>query len=409
MSSTASLLACCPTDVSSRVSLERCSFLAGSPAVGAAGSGSARHFPVRIRSSRWSLAPHRKLKTVTMASDGTTDWKPNYKVPPPAHPTYDIRNIIGLALAEDLGADGVKDGMSAGDVTCVATIPEQIRAEATFLAKEDGILAGVAVVDMVFRTVDPALTVEWTLGDGDALRRGVKFGTVRGSARSILVAERVALNFMQRMSGIATATHAMAERAKPARILETRKTMPGMRLLDKWAVLIGGGQNHRMGLFDMVMVKDNHIAVSGGITAAAENARRHLAANNLRGMDVEVETRTLEEVAEAVRVVDQQKAAGVEVGKITRIMLDNMVVKNKACAGGVDTSLLETAVKMIAGRVETEASGNVTLETVHAIGRTGVTYISSGALTHSVMALDISLNVDVQLADAVNQRQMQGM
>ncbi|GAQ83108.1 Quinolinate phosphoribosyl transferase [Klebsormidium nitens] len=308
-------------------------------------------------------------------------------VPAPAHPSYELSTIIQLALKEDAG--------DRGDVTCLATIPPVTQAEAQFLAKADGVLAGVAVADAVFREVDPTLKVEWSAEDGDLIAKGQHFGTVRGNARSILTAERIALNFMQRMSGIATATRKMAEAAKPARILETRKTAPGLRLIDKWAVLIGGGENHRMGLFDMVMIKDNHIAAAGGIEGAVEGAREYLRENNL-DMGVEVETRTLAEVEAVLGCLGEGR------GRVTRVMLDNMVTVSPD--GGVDTDMLRTAVKLIDGRCETEASGNVTLATVNAIGATGVTFISSGALTHSVTALDISLNIDTELALEVGRR-----
>lgn len=203
------------------------------------------------------------------------------------------------------------------------------------------------------------------------------------AAHSVLVAERVVLNFMQRMSGIATLTAAMAAAAAPARILETRKTAPGLRLLDKWAVLIGGGENHRMGLFDMVMIKDNHIAAAGGITAAVARTAAYLRAHGLAGTPVEVETATLEDVREALLSCPGGAGAGSgEDACVTRIMLDNM-----------DADTMRAAVALVAGRVETEASGNVTLQSLPAIAATGVTFVSSGALTHSVMALDISLNI----------------
>ncbi|KAG5562805.1 hypothetical protein RHGRI_005508 [Rhododendron griersonianum] len=243
-------------------------------------------------------------------------------IKPPSHLTYDLKGVIKLALAEDAG--------DRGDVTCMATIPSDMEVEAHFLAKEDGVVAGIVLAESVFSEVDPTLKVEWSRKDGDFVHKGLQFGKVHGRAHSIVVAERVVLNFMQRMSGIATLTKEMADAARPAYILETRKTAPGLRLVDKWAVLIGGGRNHRMGLFDMVMIKDNHISIAGD--------------------------------------------------------------------GDVDVSMLKEAVDLINGRFETEASGNVTLETVHKIGQTGVTYISSGALTHSVKALDISLKIDTELA-----------
>lgn len=204
----------------------------------------------------------------------------------------------------------------------------------------------------------------------------------RLAAHTILVAERIVLNFMQRMSGIATLTAAMAAAAAPARMLETRKTAPGLRLLDKWAVRIGGGENHRMGLYDMVMIKDNHIAAAGGITAAVTRTAEYLRAHGLVGMPVEVETSTLDDVREALRSCPGGDGAG-DAACVTRIMLDNM-----------DVDTMRAAVALVAGQVETEASGNVTLATVPSIAATGVTFISSGALTHSVAALDISLNIE---------------
>lgn len=175
----------------------------------------------------------------------------------------------------------------------------------------------------------------------------------------------------------------------PARILETRKTAPCLRLPDKWAVRIGGGVNHRVGLYDMLMIKDNHIAAAGGLRAAVEAAQRYLAANDLAGLPVELETRTLEEVAQALECLREVPGCCV-----TRIMLDNMASKDDGVPGGVDVSMLREAVRLIGGAVETEASGNVTLGSVQAIAATGVDYVSCGALTHSVIALDISLNID---------------
>ncbi|XP_019164864.1 PREDICTED: nicotinate-nucleotide pyrophosphorylase [carboxylating], chloroplastic [Ipomoea nil] len=308
-------------------------------------------------------------------------------VKPPAHPTYDLKGVIHLALSEDAG--------DRGDVTCKATIPVDMEVEAHFIAKEDGIIAGIALAEMVFDEVDPTLEVEWSRKDGDKVHKGLQFGKVHGNAHSIIVAERVVLNFMQRMSGIATLTKAMADAANPAYILETRKTAPGLRLIDKWAVLIGGGQNHRMGLFDMVMIKDNHISTAGGVSEALKSVDQYLEQNSLQ-MGVEIETRTLEEVHEVLRYASKTKTS------LTRIMLDNMIVPlpNR----DIDVSMLKEAVDLIGGRFETEASGNVTLETVHKIGQTGVTYISSGALTHSVKALDISLKIDTELALEVGRR-----
>lgn len=281
----------------------------------------------------------------------------------------DLGALITRALAEDVGH---------GDVTTLATIAAGQQARAEFLAKADGTLAGLAVVERVFKAVDTDLVASWTISDGDIVTAGTVFGEVVGAARSILTAERLALNLMQRMSGIATASHRMAEAAHPATILDTRKTAPGLRLLDKWAVLLGGASNHRAGLYDMVLIKDNHIASVGGIEAAIRAAQTYLRDNKLN-LAIEIETRTLDEVDNVLRV-----------GGVDRIMLDNMARKTE---DGLDTSLLTEAVRRIGGRFETEASGNVTLDTVPAIAATGVDFISSGALTHSVQALDISLKV----------------
>ncbi|KAM7271667.1 hypothetical protein ACFE04_030881 [Oxalis oulophora] len=356
-------------------------------------------------------------KRVISMSATTTQFQ-SITIKPPSHPTYDLKGVIKLALDEDAG--------DRGDVSCIATIPSEMEVEAHFLAKENGVVAGIALAEMVFQEVDPSLKVEWSQKDGDLVHKGLQFGKVHGRAYNIVVAERVALNFMQRMSGIATLTKAMADAAHPACILETRKTAPGLRLVDKWAVLIGGGKNHRMGLFDMVMIKDNHISIAGGITNAIRSVDQYLEQQNLK-MEFEVgpisvkfvgihlsltdkgkmdllfklavkgvETRTLEEVKEVLDYTSGTKSS------LTRIMLDNMVVPLPN--GDIDVSMLKEAVSLIDGRFETEASGNVTLDTVHKIGQTGVTYISSGALTHSVKALDISLKIDTELALQVGRR-----
>ncbi len=283
----------------------------------------------------------------------------------------DLAAQIHLALDEDLGG---------GDVTTLATIPADTKASASFLAKESGTLAGLFVAQEVFHTLDDALEVFWSKADGDPVEKGEVFGTVVGAAHAILSGERLALNLMQRMSGIATATHHMVHAASPfgARILDTRKTAPGLRLLDKWAVKLGGGENHRIGLFDMILIKDNHIAAAGSIELAIVAAQQFRTANN-PNLEIEVETRTLDEVARAL-----------ETGGIDRLLLDNMVVVD---GKAIDTSMLEAAVSLVGGRYATEASGNVTLKTVPAIAATGVDFISSGALTHSVKALDISLKI----------------
>ena len=283
--------------------------------------------------------------------------------------------LIDRALAEDVGA---------GDVTTRATVSPDTPAEAHFLVKEDGVLAGILAADRVFAAVDETLETTWTKTDGDLIARGDTVGVVRGRARSILTAERLALNLLQRMSGIATATRRMVEAARPhpARIFDTRKTAPGLRLLDKWAVRLGGGENHRLGLYDMILIKDNHIAAVGGMRAAIEAAQRYRQEKD-PALKIEIEARTLDEVRAVLKI------GGVDV-----ILLDNMVTVQPG--GVIDTSVLQDAVALVDGRFATEASGNVTLATVPAIAATGVTYISCGALTHSVKALDISLKIELR-------------
>jgi len=297
---------------------------------------------------------------------------PNVARLPPYLTLDALEALIDRALDEDVGT---------GDVTTRATVAPETQAQAHFLAKEDGVLAGLLVADRVFAAVDETLETAWTKADGDTIAGGVSFGTVRGRARGILTAERLALNLLQRMSGIATVTRRMVEAALPhaARILDTRKTAPGLRLLDKWAVRLGGGENHRLGLYDMILIKDNHIAAVGGVRAAIEAAQRYRQNGDL---SIEIETRTLDEV-QAVLETD-----GVEM-----ILLDNMVTVQPD--GAIDTSLLQEAVALVDGRMATEASGNVTLATVPAIAATGVTYISCGALTHSVKAMDLSLKIEL--------------
>lgn len=296
--------------------------------------------------------------------------------PPPDHLADHLDALLRHALAEDVGT---------GDVTTEATVPERAQATAHFLLKEEGVVAGLVVAGWVFGLVDPTLSVVWAAADGDALAAGTRLGTVQGAARSILVAERLALNVMQRMGGIATATRAMADAARPATILDTRKTAPGLRYLDKWAVRLGGGANHRTGLYDMVLVKDNHITAAGGIREAVERVAAYLEASAARAaLPVEVEARTLDEVDAVVACVRQGLP-------VHRVLLDNFVRRRPD--GTVDVSDLAEAVGRVNGAVQTEASGNVTLETVAAIAATGVDFISSGALTHSVRALDISLKI----------------
>jgi nicotinate-nucleotide pyrophosphorylase (carboxylating) len=271
--------------------------------------------------------------------------------------------LIQAALDEDVGA---------GDWTTLWTVPADRRAEARIIAKAPGVLAGVAVARETFHRVDLDLEIVSALADGATLEAGDAAIVARGSARSILTAERTALNFLQRLCAVATVTrrYVDAVAGTGARVIDTRKTTPGMRALEKAAVVAGGGTNHRHGLFDMVMIKDNHIAAAGGITPAVEAVRRQ----NRRRLRVEVETASLQEVEEAL-------AAGVD-----RIMFDNMSVE-----------LMRQAVAMVQvhgdGRPETEASGGITLETIRKYAETGVDFISVGALTHSAPSLDLSLEL----------------
>ena len=272
--------------------------------------------------------------------------------------TDDIRRIVAGALAEDIGA---------GDVTSVPIIPTSTRLRGEFLVKADGVIAGLAVAWQTFVEVDRNTTFEQLVGEGAAVRKGDIVARVEGKGPGILIAERTALNFMQRMSGIATLTkrYVDAVAGTRARILDTRKTVPGLRVLDKMAVKLGGGANHRIGLYDMVLIKDNHIEAAGGITAAVKRVRE-------QGGDlaIEVEVESLEQLDEAL-------ALGVD-----RIMLDNM-----------SPETMREAVRRTADRVELEASGGINLDSVAAVAATGVDLISVGALTHSVSALDISLDI----------------
>lgn len=268
--------------------------------------------------------------------------------------------IVDLALAEDIGT---------GDVTTLATVPADARATATMLAKSDGVISGLGVAGFVFRRVDPAVVFTPVVADGTRVTGRTPIAELEGSARSLLTAERVALNLIQRLSGVATSTarYVEAVAGTRARVVDTRKTTPGLRQLEKQAVRDGGGHNHRVGLADGVLIKDNHLATIGGpdrVTRAVCQARA-FAPHTLR---IEVEVTTLAEVEEAV-------AAGADV-----ILLDNMNV-----------ATMRRAVEMVAGRALLEASGGVTLGTVRAIAETGVDLISVGALTHSAPSLDISL------------------
>lgn len=271
----------------------------------------------------------------------------------------EIDRIIRAALAEDIGD---------GDVTTDNTIPEDSRLAGRFLAKEGGVVAGMEVARRTFELLDGRTSFDVLIGDGHRARRRQVLATVMGPGRAILSGERVALNFLQRMSGIATAArrYTAAVAGTQAVILDTRKTVPGLRLFDKWAVRLGGAANHRTGLYDMALIKDNHIAAVGSITEAVCRVRE----GDSRGRPIEVEVTNLEQLAEALEL------------PIDRILLDNMAL-----------SMMAEAVRLAGGRIPLEASGGVTLKTVRSIAETGVDYISVGALTHSVNALDISLDI----------------
>lgn len=271
-----------------------------------------------------------------------------------------LLDTIRLALAEDIGD---------GDLTSLATIPAEQQNSGRFVAKQDGLLAGLTVVAAVYQEVDPTIQFHPLAVDGSWVTKGTLLATVNGPGRALLIAERVALNFLQRMSGIATQTNQFvsAVQGTKAIILDTRKTAPGLRHFDKWAVKLGGGENHRIGLYDMALIKENHISAAGGITQAVARVR----AFDTHHRPIEVEVTNLTELQEALPL------------NLDRILLDNMSLE-----------MMSEAVRITAGRTPLEASGNVNLQTVSAIAATGVDYISVGSLTHSVKALDISFLLD---------------
>lgn len=273
-----------------------------------------------------------------------------------------LNSFISLALAEDLGD---------GDHSAQGAIPASAQNIAQLIVKDQGILAGVNIAERIFHKVDPELKFSLLIKDGKAVKYGDIAFTVAGSSRSLLIGERLALNCMQRMSGIATYTHYLSSliAGTGAKLLDTRKTTPNFRMMEKWAVVIGGGHNHRYGLFDMVILKDNHVDFSGGVRQAITNVKEYLHRTDREHLRIEIETRNLREVEEAL-----------EVGGFHRIMLDNM-----------DNDTMRKAVQLIDKRYEVEASGGVTEKTIRGIAETGVDYISVGALTHSIKSLDMSL------------------
>ncbi len=273
-----------------------------------------------------------------------------------------LNTLIPAALEEDL------DG---GDVTTKAIVPPEATANARIMARAPGVVAGLVIAERVFRHLNPRIQIVFHKNDGDTVAANEVLCSLSGDAQTLLSGERVALNFLQRLSGIATRTRQFvkAVAGTGAVILDTRKTTPGWRLLEKWAVRLGGGQNHRMGLYDMVLIKENHIAIAGSITRAVQAVRAAYGEQ----FAVEVEVRNLTELEEALAL------------NVDRILLDNMGVPQ-----------LRQAVERVNGRVPLEASGGVTLETVRDIAETGVQFISVGELTHSAPALDISMLIDVQ-------------
>ncbi|HET7274764.1 MAG TPA: carboxylating nicotinate-nucleotide diphosphorylase [Longimicrobiaceae bacterium] len=278
----------------------------------------------------------------------------------------DAEPLVRAALAEDVGA---------GDWTTLWTVPTYTRGRAVVLAKAPGVIAGLPVTREVLRQVDSGLVILESVYDGDEVRPGDVALAITGSARSILSAERVMLNFLQRLSGIATLTNAYvrAVQGTSARILDTRKTTPGMRTMEKAAVVAGGGENHRFGLHDMILIKENHVAAAGGISHALDAVQ----AANDRKFEVEIEVRNLEELDEVLRY------------RIDRVLLDNFSISD-----------LRTGVERVhglgSGRPKVEASGGISLDTVGDVARTGVDFISVGALTHSAPALDLSLLLDLE-------------
>lgn len=279
----------------------------------------------------------------------------------PAYVTeHKLRHFIQEALSEDVGS---------GDHSTLALISDQEQQRAQLIVKQDGILAGVDFAAYLLHYFDSQIQFNPLMNDGDAMKAGDVAFTIQGAARSILTPERLLLNCMQRMSGIATLAHQMVQEIKhtPTRLLDTRKTTPNFRMLEKWAVVIGGAQNHRFGLYDMIMLKDNHIDYAGSIEKAVLQTRTYLLVNNLT-LKIEVETRNIEEVKQAIAM------------QVDRIMLDNFNISD-----------LAKAVKLIDGKIETEASGGITLNTLKSVAETGVDYISSGAIIHSASNIDLSL------------------
>lgn len=271
-----------------------------------------------------------------------------------------IEDLLDLAFAEDLGD---------GDHTTLSTIPADAMGRSKLIIKEDGILAGVDIAEKVLHKVDPSIKMEVFIQDGAEVKKGDVAFTAEGPVRALLIAERTMLNIMQRMSGVATMTRKYQDELKGlhTRVLDTRKTTPGMRILEKDGVKLGGGTNHRIGLFDMILIKDNHIDFAGGIEKAIERAREYCKENN-KDLKIEVEVRSLDDIRRVQAI-----------GGVDRIMFDNFTPE-----------LTKEAVALVNGKMETESSGGITIENLRAYGEAGVDFISVGALTHSVKGLDMS-------------------
>lgn len=272
-----------------------------------------------------------------------------------------IDAIIDNALKEDIGD---------GDHSSLSCVPKNAKGQAKLLVKESGVIAGIELAERIFKRYDPTLEIEIFLKDGDRVQPGDIAFIVRGSSISILSTERLVLNFMQRMSGVATQTRGIVDliEGTPAKLLDTRKTTPGIRYMEKWAVRIGGGVNHRFALYDMIMLKDNHIDYAGGVKPAIENANAYLKDTG-KDLKIEIEVRNEEELEEVLAI-----------GNVDRIMLDNFTPER-----------LKNVLGKIPDTIETEASGGITIDTIRGFAETGVDFISVGALTHSVKSLDMSL------------------
>lgn len=284
----------------------------------------------------------------------------------------DIHKFIEAALREDL--DDYNGHIPTGDHATLSTISENAQNSAYAVAKESGVVAGVEIAKLIFKQVDASIEFQQLIQDGEVVNPGDIILKVKGSARCILTAERTALNFMQRMSGIATMTQKFvrAVEGTGVKILDTRKTTPNLRYFEKLAVKTGGGENHRFGLYDMIMIKDNHIDFCGGIEAAISAANEYLKAKNF-SIPIEIETRNIDDVKKVLKI-----------GGVQRMMLDNFSVEK-----------VKEAVKLIEQKYETEVSGGINLETIRAYAEAGPDFISVGALTHSYKSLDISLKASV--------------